>query len=495
MSEMIDQFIGWTHIIQWAVILLVGLVAAVTVIAYIYITRYTKAGPHEVLVISGRKRRLDEEGEHVEIGYRIVRGAGTFLWPFFEKVDTLSLKVISLEVSVNEACTAQGVPVIVSGTAQVKIKGDNVSIRTAAEQFLSKTEEEIRHIALQTVEGHLRAILGQMTVEELYSNRDVFAQQVQGVAASELANMGLMIVAFTIKEIRDSHGYLEALGRSRIAEVTRDAQIGEVEAERDATIRQAEARQVAECAQRAADRQVAEAQAELDSRLAQLSAQLRVKRAQEELAVEMEKKQAQKALVDEAAQIELARKERAIELQTKENERHEMELRATVRETADAEAYKIERLAEAEKRRAMLMAEAETESTRLAGQAEVELSKQRGTIEAETMAQKAQAWANYNDAALFQMFVERLPEIAEAVAAPLANTDKIVVMGNGNGNGGPSQLTADSARIMKQLPDLVEAFTGLNVREFVKRNGNPPESPEARAEAKDEAVAEVAQQG
>ena len=212
--------------------------------AAVILSRYTKVGPNQVLVVSGRKHRYaDPDGTDRARGFRIVKGGGTFVYPVVEKVDILSLELLTIDVQTPEVYTSKGVPVTVDGVAQIKVKGDDISIATAAEQFLSKSVDEIKNIAMQTMEGHLRAILGTMTVEEIYQNRDAFAQKVQEVAAGDMANMGLGIVSFTIRDIRDTQGYLDALGKPRIAQVKRDAQIAQAEADRDAQIRSAAATQ------------------------------------------------------------------------------------------------------------------------------------------------------------------------------------------------------------------------------------------------------------
>jgi flotillin len=174
------------------------------------LSRYTKVGPNQVLVISGIKRKATDGSIQ---GFRIVKGGGTFVWPIFEKIDILSLELLTIDVQTPEVYTSKGVPVKVDGVAQIKVKGDDISIGTAAEQFLGKPVDEVRNIATQTLEGHLRAILGTMTVEEIYQNRDAFASKVQEVAAGDTANMGLTIVSFTIRDIRDSQGYLDASPR------------------------------------------------------------------------------------------------------------------------------------------------------------------------------------------------------------------------------------------------------------------------------------------
>src|SRR5258705_7619400 len=219
------------------VVAVVGIVIVIFLFFAIWASRYTKVGPNQVLIISGRQyRQADPDGTVHTRGFRIVKGGGTFVLPVVEKIDVLSLELLTIDVQTPEVYTSKGVPVKVDGVAQIKVKGDDISIATAAEQFLSKKTEDIKSIAMQTLEGHLRAILGAMTVEDIYQNRDAFAARVQEVAAGDMANMGLSIVSFTIRDIRDSQGYLEALGKPRIAQVKRDAQIAQAEADRDANI-------------------------------------------------------------------------------------------------------------------------------------------------------------------------------------------------------------------------------------------------------------------
>jgi len=263
------------------------IVAVVIVIIFItFLSRYTKVGPNQVLIVSGRKHRL-EDGSTV--GFRIVKGGGTFVMPVLEKVDLLSLELLTIDVQTPEVYTSKGVPVKVDGVAQIKVKGDDVSIRTASEQFLGKAQDEIRNIATQTLEGHLRAILGTMTVEEIYQNRDAFASKVQEVAAGDMANMGLGIVSFTIRDIRDGQGYLDALGKPRIAQVKRDAQIAQAEADRDAMIKSSQATQAGQEAKFAADSKIAEAQRDYQTNVAGYQAVVNQKKAEADLAYDLQK--------------------------------------------------------------------------------------------------------------------------------------------------------------------------------------------------------------
>lgn len=205
-------------------IAVVGIVFVIFLFVMVWASRYTKVGPNHVLIVSGRNHRVTgADGIVSSRGFRIVKGGGTFIIPVVEKADILSLELLTIDVQTPEVYTSKGVPVKVDGVAQIKVKGDDISIATASEQFLSKGVDDIKNIAMQTLEGHLRAILGTMTVEEIYQNRDAFASKVQEVAAGDMANMGLSIVSFTIRDIRDTQGYLDALGKPRIAQVKRDA--------------------------------------------------------------------------------------------------------------------------------------------------------------------------------------------------------------------------------------------------------------------------------
>src|SRR5437867_7080630 len=282
----------------------VGLALAFILAIYAVARRYKKVGPNQVMIISGRKYKIKTpDGRIEEVGFRIRRGGGAFIVPLLEKVDLLGLEIMTLDVTTPEVYTKPGVPIIVDGVAQVKVGGDEQSIRTSSEQFLGKTPDQIKDIALQTVEGHLRAIIGTMTVEDIYKNRDQFASSVQEVAVADLANMGLQIVSFTLKDIRDKHGYLEALGRPRTAEVKRDATIAQAEADRDASIRSAQARQAGEVAKFEAETRIAEAQRDYAMKKADYDASVNLRRADADLAYDIQKNRSAQALSKEGVQV------------------------------------------------------------------------------------------------------------------------------------------------------------------------------------------------
>jgi len=463
------------------------------VFATIWASRYTKAGPNQVLIISGRKRKItDPDGNVREVGFRVVKGGGKFVWPVLEKVDVLSLELLTIDVQTPEVYTSKGVPVRVDGVAQIKVKGDDISIATAAEQFLSKSTDDIKNIAMQTLEGHLRAILGTMTVEEIYQNRDAFASKVQEVAAGDMANMGLTIVSFTIRDIRDSQGYLDALGKPRIAQVKRDAIVAQAEADRDSTIRSAQANQAGQEAKFLADTKVAEAQRDYQSNVAQYQATVNVQKAQADLAYDLQKFKTGQLVKAEEVQVNIVEKQKQIELQQQEILRKQRELEATVQKPADAERYKVETLANA--RKFQLETEAAgaasaTKATGFAGAdvvkatgiAEADANKARGLAEAavieaqgkataEAMRVKAESFKQYNEAAVIEMIVRILPEVAGKVSEPLAKTEKMVIINAGNGpGGGASKLTGDVTTIISQLPPIIESLTGVKFEKLLEQ--------------------------
>jgi flotillin len=477
-----------------AVLAIAGILIVVFIFFAIWASRYTKVGPNQVLVVSGRKHRIiDPDGTQRMLGFRIVKGGGTFVIPVVEKVDVLSLELLTIDVKQEQdVYTSKGVPVRVDGVAQIKVKGDDISIRTAAEQFLSKGTEEIKNIAMQTLEGHLRAILGTMTVEDIYQNRDAFAAKVQEVAAGDMANMGLGIVSFTIRDIRDGQGYLEALGKPRIAQVKRDAQIAEAEAERDAMIKRAQAQQAGQEAKFAADTKIAEAQRDYQSNVAQYQAAVNQKKAEADLAYDLQKFKTGQLVKAEEVQVNIVEKQKQIDLQQQEILRKQRELEATVQKPADAERYKVETLANAKKfqleteaagsaaatkqtgfanaevTKATGMAEADANKAR--GLAEASIIEAQGTAQAEAMRRKAESFKQYNEAAVIEMIVRVLPDVAGRISEPLSKTERMVIINSGNGTGGgASKITGDVTQIISQLPPVLESLTGVKFEKLLEQ--------------------------
>jgi flotillin len=471
-----------------------GIAIGVFVISFLslWASRWRKVSPNEALVISGK-------------GVRIVTGGGTFVWPVLEKAESLSLDVMTIEVKTPPVYTGKGVPVQVDGIAQIKIDSQSdVLLKTAAEQFLGRTRDEVMDVALQTVEGHLRAILGNMDVEDIYKNRDVFAQRVQEVSATDLKNMGIRIVSFTLRDIKDAQGYLDALGKPRLAEVQREAsvrqaqatseaQIAQAEANRNAAIKSADAKRQGEVARIQADTGIAEAQRDFQFKQAEYLETVNQRKAAADRAYDLQKFKTDQLVKKEEVQVQVVEKEQMIKVQEMEIARREKELEATVQKPADARRYAIQ--AEAEAERYKISAEAlghadagkaqgfaeaevikakglaEAESTRNRGEAEAAVIRAKGLAEAEAMRKKAESYGQYNAAAVTEMFVNMLPELAKAVSAPLAKMDKLIVVNSGgNGGGtGAAKVTHDVATMMAQLPPVVEALSGVSLKDLLAR--------------------------
>ena len=480
----------------WLPLTIGSIVFLLFVFIWLYARRYVKVGPNEVLVISGRRRKVREaDGTMSTVGFRITKGGGAFIWPIVEKYDILSLELMTIDVKTPEVYTITGVPIIVDGVAQIKVKGDDVSISTAAEQFLSMNIEQIMNIAKQTLEGHLRAIVGTLTVEEIYKNRDAFAQRVQEVAAADLANMGLSIVSFTLRDIQDNQGYLDALGRPRTAQVKRDAIIAQAEADRDSMIKSAQANQAGQEAKFIAETKIAEANRDYQMKVAEYTASVNLKKADADLAYDLQKNKTNQAVKAEEIQVTVIEKQKMIEVQEKEILRKQKELEATVSRPADAERYRVQTLAEAEKFKLTTEAAGEAEAKRQIGVGEADANKARGLAEAavilaqgaataEAMQKKADAWRGYNEAAIVQLFLEKAPELARAVAEPLAKTEKIIVISNGpdGAAAGASKITKDVTTVMSQLPEVLKAFSGLDLNLLLAKlqkigDSTPPPQP------------------
>ena len=444
----------------------IAIILAVILLFIVYLSRYRKCGPDEVMVISGRGK----------LGFRIVKGGGTFIWPIVERVDRLSLENMALEVKCADVYTSEGVAITVDGVAVVKVASDDESIRTAAEQFLNKQQTEIGNIAMQTLEGHLRAILGTLTVEEIYQDRDKFAQSVQDVAAVDMANMGMSIVAFTIREVSDKQEYLDSLGRKRTAEVQRDAAIGKAQAERDAMIKSAIANKEAEIGKFKAETDIAASKCEYEIKQAEYNMEVNLKKAEAELAGELQKYITSQDVKREEIQIEVVDKQTQIQVATQEITRMQKELQATIEKQAEAEKYEIEKQAEAEKFRQETIGLGEAEAIRTAGlaeaaaqqvtgMAEAEVIKAQGASEAEAMLKRAEAWQDYNKAAIVETLIEKLPEITKAVAEPLAQTEKITMIISDR-QAGSANLTTGVTNILAQLPPVIKSLTGVSLKDL-----------------------------
>lgn len=452
------------------------IVVVLFILIFSLFNMYKKVPQDKALVVTGFR------------GRRVITGGGGIVVPMLERTDVISLENMQIDIRIDGALTSQGVGIVADGVAVVKVKSDKESILSAAEQFntskgLDYMLAVIAKTTQQVLEGKLREIVSRMTVEEIYKDRETFASHVQGVAATELQNMGLELKVLTIKDISDKNGYLEALGKPRIAEVKRDAQIAEANATKETKIKTAEANREGEAARIQAETQIAEANKEKELKVQSYNKDQQTAKAEADLAYDIKSNIVKKEVAETAMQVEIIKKQKEIELAQQEALRREKELEATVKKTADAENYQATKVADANKYREVAAAEArasaiemegeaKAKAKRAEGMAEVEIIKAKGEAEAAAMAKKAEAFKMYNDAAVTQMIIEKLPEIANAIASPLAKTEKIVIVDNG-GSGemkGAAKVSGYVTDIISQLPDTVEALTGMNVLDLLKKN-------------------------
>ncbi len=462
----------------------------IVVLGLAFWARYKTVSPDEAMLVTGsflgsRHASVDDSGRKV----KIIRGGGAFILPIFQKAEFLSLLSHKLDVSTPEVYTEQGVPVMADGVAIIKIGGAVEDVATAAEQFLGKPTEALKGEAQEVLEGHLRAILGSMTVEEVYRNRDKFAQEVQGVAAKDLKKMGLQIVSFTIKDLRDKHGYLDALGKPRIAAVKRDAEIAEAEAVRDARIQKAHAAEAGQKAELLRDTNIAEAEKDKEMKVASFKRDQDTAKAEADQAYSIQEARAKQSVVEEQMKVELVRKEREIDLEAKEILRREKQYDAEVKKKADADRYAVEQAAEANKAKQLREADAlqyrieaeakaqaaqkrldglaVAEAEKAKGTAEAEVIRLRGLAEAEAKEKLAEAFEKFGEAAILDIIVKMLPELAGKVAEPISSIDKLTVVDTGNGEGA-ARLSNYVTSLMSTAPEMLKSVSGIDVNSLIK---------------------------
>jgi flotillin len=406
-------------------------------------SRYHVAGANEALIVAGSRgaKVRDEHGQTVSArgdkGVKVVVGGGTFVMPLINRVGRLKLTARQIGVQLTDAVTSQGIKVQVQGVATFKIGRDVESLRNAAERFLDAKPEQVDSIVKNVLEGSLRSIVGTLTIEELIRDRQKLLQQVQDAAKGDLATSGLQIDAFTIQSFSDESNYIELLGKQSVATVTRDARMAQAATDQDAAVREAEAQQVKINAARDVSlreaetkTQVAAAQARADQAgpLAQAEAQQEVVRKQTEL-----------------AQLEADRKEK--------------ELLSTTVKPAAAEAQAVIARAEGEKRARIASAEADAETTRLEGGAEAQIVLTKGEAEAKALAMRADAYKQFNEAAIIQTVLAALPDIVRAAAEPMSKIDSLTVMSAD----GASDVVRNATRAMIESTTAIRGLTGLDV--------------------------------
>src|SRR5450755_2880526 len=451
------------HIPTEALIVAWTAVAAVVMIIAVFARLYRKAGPNEVLVVYGFR------------GTRVVKGHGTVIFPMVETYRELSLELMSFDVAPQQDLyTKQGVAVTVEAVAQIKVKSDPESVLTASEQFLTKPPQEREGLIRLVLEGHLRGIIGQLKVEEIVKQPEMVADRMRSTCADDMNKMGLEVISFTIKEVRDKNEYISNMGRPDVARIKRDADVATAEAERDTAIRRAIALRESAIAKAQADQErvaaetaslarQAEAQRDLDVKKATYTELVKRQQAQADKAYEIQTNIMQQQVTAEAVKIQQVEKEQQVKVQEAEILRREKELIATVLKGAEIERQRIETLAEAE----------------------AEIIFKKGDAEARAMNLKAAAYQEYNQAAVYDKLITGLPEVVKALASPLANVDKITIVSTGNGtSAGMHKITGDITEMAAQVPALFEALSGMKMSDLLGKirtigEKSPPELPPA----------------
>jgi flotillin len=423
-----------------------GVVILILLIAFVA-SRYKVASANEALIVAGSRgaKVRDEKGQVMSApgdrGVKVVVGGGTFIRPLLDRVGKLKLTARQINVQLADAVTSQGIKVQVQGVATFKIGRDVESLRNAAERFLDAKPEQVDSIVKNVLEGSLRSIVGTLTIEELIRDRQKLLQQVQDAAKGDLATSGLQIDAFTIQSFSDESNYIELLGQQSVSTVTRDARIMKASTDQEAAVREAEAQQI----KINAGRDVSLREAETKTQVA--AAQARADQAG--------------PLAQAEAQQEVVRKQ--TELAQLEADRKEKELLSSTVKPAAALAQAVIAKAEGDKRAKIASAEADAETTRLEGGAEAQIVLTKGEAEAKALAMRADAYKQFNEAAIIQTVLAALPEIVRAAAEPMGHIDSLTVMSAD----GASDIVKNATRAMIESTTAIKGLTGLDVPSLI----------------------------
>jgi flotillin len=466
-----------------------GSVVGLLVLMGFLATLYRKVGPNQALIVYGAG---------ISHGHKVIKGGGVVVWPMVQSCRELSLEIMSFDVAPRkELYTSQGVAVLIDAVTQLKVRSEDESIRTAAEQFLDKPAVERDAMIKLVMEGHLRGIVGQLTVEQIVKEPEMVGDKMRSTCSADLTKMGLEVISFTIKEVRDQNEYIANMGMPDIARIKREANIAAAEAQKDTEIRIAQAQREAAVARAKADQERVAAETASLAQQAEANRDLQIKQQQYQEMVQNQKAQADKAyeiqvavqdqkVVAEKLKVQLIEREQLIKIQEAEIKRKEAELQATIIKAAETDAQRIKLLAEAEQSRLSLEAEgraqaalkegqANADVTRVTGEAQAQVIRATGEAEAQAMQKKADAFKGYNEAAVLDKLLNGLPEIVGRLASPLAKLDRITVVSTGGGNGsdgtsgtGVDRITGDVAKMVAQVPALIETLSGVKLGELLK---------------------------
>ena len=451
------------------IILIVGLgILALILLMGLLAKMYRKAGPNEALIVYGFR------------GPRVIKGHGTVIFPMVENCRELSLELMSFDVAPQQDLyTKQGVAVTVEAVAQIKVRSDQASILTAAEQFLTKTPPQREGLIRLVMEGHLRGIIGQLTVEQIVKEPEMVGERMRATCAEDMSKMGLEVISFTIKEVRDKNEYISNMGRPDVARIKRDAEMATADAERDTAIKRATALRESAVAKAQADQErviaetasatrQAEAQRDLEIKKAQYAEQSRRQQATADKAYELQTNVMLQQVTAEQVKVQQVEKEGQIKVQEAEILRHEKELIATILKGAEIERQRIENLANAEKSRLTVEAEGRASAILAQGEAEANIIFKKGEAEAKAMNVKAEAYQQWNQAAVVDKLLTNMADVVRAMAEPLSKVDKITIVSTGNDDAaGAHKITGDMTRIAAQVPALFEALSGMDIKQLM----------------------------
>src|SRR5271155_5553562 len=465
------------------VFIVIGLCVLATLVLLSLLARmFRKVGPNEALIVYGFR------------GPRVIKGHGTMIFPVVEHCRQLSLELMAFDVAPQQYLyTRQGVAVTVEAVAQIKVKNDKESILTSAEQFLTKRPEQREALIRLVMEGHLRGIIGQLTVEQIVKEPEMVGDRMRNTCAGDMSKMGLEVVSFTIKEVRDKNDYISNMGRPDVARIKRDADIAMATAERDTAIQRAVAARESAVATALADQErviaqtasqarQAEAQRDMDIKKSQYAEQSRRQQATADKAYEIQTNIMQEQVIAEQVKIEQTEKEAQIKVQEAEILRREKELIATVLKQAEIERQRIETLASAEKARLTTEAEGRGSAIRAQGEAEASIIFQKGEAEAKAMNLKAEAYQGWNQAAVVDKLLTNMADVVRAMSEPLSKVDKITVISTGNdGAAGVNKITGDMTKIAAQVPAIFEALSGMDIKSLMANVQAIREKPSDKA--------------
>lgn len=455
----------------------IAVIIVLAVILFFVLRQYRKVGPNEVLIISGGKKNIITlpDGTTKEIGFRYRIGGGMLVNPFTQQTEKLSVEVIPIKSKIPEVLASNGIPVSVDFNGQVRIDTDEYPLYVAITNFLSGGKEAIMEVARSVLESKVRELIGTMSVEEVYTKSNEFNRKIYESVQEDFTKMGLLLMSFGLEEISDTQGYIEALSKPHVTAAKYKAAVDQSEKDKEITIKSADAKKEGEIARLAADAEVAGATSNNEAKKAESLVLVNQKKAQADMAYEMERIKLQQSLKKEEYAVKFVEMEESSKLEDINIKRKEKELNANVLKPAEARKSQVRSEAEAERFRIETEAQGKAEAMRLENEQEAERIRKVGQAEAESLANKAKAYESYNQAALYELIMSKMPDIAKAVSEPLSRVDKIVMIEN-DGKSGSPKLTRQITEIVSQLPELVEALTGADLKKILRKKTDEEET-------------------